>query len=53
MKKLFASIPFLLSMIVCLSGCNAIGEKSASLTIVYGAAAVLSFLLMIGYCCVV
>lgn len=53
MKKLFARIPFLLSMIVCLSGCNAIGEKSASLTIVYGAAAVLSFLLMIGYCCVV
>lgn len=53
MKKLFASLAVLLSIIFCLSGCNAIGEKNASLTIVYGAAAVLSLLLMIGYCCVV
>ena len=53
MKKLFANIPILLSFIFCLSGCNSIGDKSASLTIIYGTAAVLSLLLMIGYCCVV
>ena len=49
MKKLFASTPLLLFLILCLSGCNAVGAKSASLTIVYGAAAVLSLLLLI--CC--
>ncbi len=48
MKKLFASVPILLLLILSLSGCNAVGEKSASLTIIYGAAAVLSLLLLIG-----
>ena len=48
MKKLFASTPILLFLILSLSGCNAVGAKSASLTIIYGAAAVLSLLLLIG-----
>ncbi|MBQ9779356.1 MAG: hypothetical protein IJW00_00245 [Clostridia bacterium] len=48
MKKLFASAPILLFLILSLSGCNAVGEKSASLTIIYGVAAVLSLLLLIG-----
>ncbi|MBR3968723.1 MAG: hypothetical protein IKJ93_03955 [Clostridia bacterium] len=48
MKKLFASIPIILFFMFCLSGCNAVGAKSASLTIVYSAAAVLSLLLLIG-----
>ena len=48
MKKLFAGVPILLFLILSLSGCNAVREKSASLTIVYGAAAVLSLLLLIG-----
>ena len=48
MKKLFASIPVLLILIIGLSGCNAIGEKNASLTIIYSAAAVLSLLLLVG-----
>jgi len=48
MKKLFASVPILLFLILSLSGCNAVGEKSANLTIIYGAAAVLSLLLLIG-----
>ena len=48
MKKLFASAPILLFLILSLSGCIAVGEKSASLTIIYGAAAVLSLLLLIG-----
>jgi len=48
MKKVFASLPSLLFLILILSGCNAVGSKSASLTIIYGAAAVLSLLLLIG-----
>lgn len=48
MKKLFASVPILLFLILSLSGCSAVGEKSASLTIIYGATAVLSLLLLIG-----
>ena len=50
MKKGFASTPILLFLILCLSGCNAVGAKSASLTIIYGVATVLSLLLLIGCC---
>lgn len=32
-----------------LSGCTAIGEKTASTSVIYGAIAILSFLLLIGY----
>lgn len=53
MKRLCASAAILLSLIFCLSGCCAVGDKSASLTVIYGAAAVLSLLLMIGYCCLI
>lgn len=48
MKKPFAIIPILLFITLSLSGCSAIGEKNASLTIVYSAAAVLSLLLLLG-----
>ena len=48
MRKFLASTPILLFL--SLSGCNAVGAKSASLTIIYGAAAVLSLLLLIGCC---
>ena len=50
MKMLFANVPILLFLILGLSGCSAVGEKSASLTIIYGAAALLSLLLLIGCC---
>ena len=53
MKKLFARIPILLFLIMSLSGCNAVGAKSASLTIIYGAAAILSLSLLIGCCLLV
>ena len=33
-----------------LTGCGAIGEKAASMSVIYGAAAVLSLLLLVGYC---
>ena len=53
MKKLFASTPLLLFLILCLSGCNTVGAKSASLTIIYSTVAVLSLLLLIGCCLLV
>jgi len=40
----FLSIPFLLS------GCSRIGEKTASMTIVYWVMAILSLMLLVGYC---
>ena len=33
-----------------LTGCSALGEKSASLSVVYGVTAILSLLLLLGYC---
>ncbi len=50
MKKLFSGIPILLLLIFGLTGCNPIGDKTASFTIIYGVTAVLSLLLLIGYC---
>ena len=50
MKKAFLNISILLFLIFGLSGCNSVGEKSASLTVIYGAAALFSFLLLIVYC---
>lgn len=48
MRKFFASIFILLFIIFSLSGCGFIGEKNASLTMIYSAAAMLSFILLIG-----
>lgn len=49
MKKIFTGIcavclPFILT------GCSMVGSNGASTAIIYGAAALLSFLLLIGYC---
>lgn len=48
MKKRLFGVLSLLLMAIGLSGCNAVGDKSASLSIIYGAAALLSLLLLIG-----
>ena len=53
MRKRFWGVLPLLLLIPCLTGCNSIGEKAASLSIIYGAAAVLSLLLLIGCCLLV
>ena len=42
-----------LSLVVLLSGCNAIGDKAASASMIYAVAAVLSLLLLVGYCIIV
>lgn len=53
MKQFLTRAPILLLFIVSLSGCSAIGDKSASLTVIYAATAVLSLLLLIGCCLLV
>ena len=49
-KKLFSGIPILLFLIFVMTGCNPIGDKTASFTIIYAATTVHSFLLLLGYC---
>lgn len=51
MTKFFASTAILLFFILNLFGCGPVGNKSASLTMIYEAAAILSLLLLIGYLC--
>ncbi|MBR6682430.1 MAG: hypothetical protein IKL40_05555 [Clostridia bacterium] len=53
MKKFFAFTFTLLFLILCLSGCSTVGSKNASQSIIYGIAAVLSLLLLIGCCLLV
>ena len=48
MKKVFAGVPILLFLILSLTGCNAVGDKSSSLSVIYGATAVLSLFLFVG-----
>lgn len=52
MKKIFAGFTGLLLILFTLSGCGGIGAKDASLSVIYGITAVLSLLLLVGYCCV-
>ena len=48
MKRLFASLSIPFFILLNFSGCTAIGDKTASLSIIYGVAALLSLLLLIG-----
>lgn len=50
-RTLWKLFPLPLIMLI-LSGCNAIGDKAASMSTIYGVAAVLSLLLLVGYCCI-
>ena len=43
----------LIYMLLFMAGCSPIGEKSASLSLVYAVTAALSLLLLIGYCCLI
>lgn len=51
MKKIFAGILSATLMAFALYGCSAVGDKSTSMSIIYGATTVLSLLLLISYCC--
>ena len=50
MKRRFVGIISSLLMLVPLSGCTAIEGRMASISIIYAATAVLSLLLLLGYC---
>ena len=50
MKKFFTIKPALLLLATNLSGCQAVGQKNASLSIIYGTTAILSLFLLIGCC---
>ena len=49
MKKLIFNIAATIVVAISLCGCTAVGEKNASLVIVYGAAAILALVLLVGY----
>lgn len=51
MKKSVNGGIMALLLLFGLSGCNSVGAKATSMSIIYGATAVLSLLLLIGYCC--
>ena len=53
MKKTLATTSVFLFFLSILSGCTAVGDKSASFTIIYTTAAALSLLLLIGCCLLV
>lgn len=53
MKKFFTGLWITLLSVPVFAGCSPIGSKSASMTIIYAVAALLSLLLLIGYFCVV
>ena len=50
MWKKFSCISLMLIILFTLSGCSSVGSKTASMTVIYGTAAVVSLLLLIGYC---
>ncbi len=52
MKKYTVGAISLLMLLFGMTGCHAVGDKAASLCVIYGAAAVLS-LVLLGVCCVV
>lgn len=41
----------ILPLMLFLSGCSPVGNKAASVSVVYGAATIFALLLLIGYCC--
>ncbi len=51
MKKIYSLLSIPLSLLFILSGCSAIGEKSMSMSVIYVATTILSFLLLICYTC--
>lgn len=50
MRRSLASLSPLPFIMLFLTGCNPIGEKAASMSVIYGVAAFLSLVLLVGYC---
>lgn len=52
MRK-FGVLSIYTCLLFALTGCNAIGSKSGSMAILYTVTAIVSFLLLAGYCCLI
>ncbi len=50
MKRSFLTFSTLLSLMLILSGCNTVGDKATSMSIIYAITTVLSLLMLISYC---
>ncbi len=50
MKKLFAGIIFIIPLTSVLTSCSPIGDKTISMSIIYGATVVLSLIMLLVYC---
>lgn len=53
MKKQFFCIVSLFVLLFAFTGCSSIGDKTASVSIIYVITAVLSLIIFVGYCCLV
>lgn len=53
MRRFLGMVSIFIFMLLSLTGCSAIGSKAASMTILYDVTAIVSFLLLIGYCCLI
>ena len=52
MRRTLTRLSPLPLVLLLLTGCASIGEKAASLSVIYGVAAILSLLLLMGYCAI-
>lgn len=52
MPKAFKKGSILLPLFLALTGCGVTGEKSGNLSVIYAITALLSLVMLIGYCCV-
>jgi len=53
MRRTLVRLSPLPLVMLLLSGCSAIGDKAGSMSMIYGVAAVLSLLLLVGYCSII
>lgn len=53
MKRMLFVVTTFVCLLLSLSGCSTIGEKMASISVIYAVTTALSLLLLIGYCCLV
>lgn len=53
MKKILTLPTACLFLLLSLTGCGPIGEKTASLSVVYIATALISFIILTAYCCII
>ena len=53
MKKILTLPTVCILMLLTLTGCGPIGDKTASLSIIYTATTIISFIILLVYCCII